>query len=376
MPFISRKDKLQLSKEESEKINKIAKTRTEKKSKIERAKMISDYNYGKTISEIARGLHTNRPKVERCINKALSFGIEAALEDLPGKGKKQTIDMDARTYFLSIACTKPKELGFASEHWTMGTLAKYIRDNCEKAGYPSLKKLARGTASKILNRSNIKPHKTSYYLEKKDPDFDVKMQEVLHVYKEVEIYKESQSEEYVAVLSYDEKPGIQALGNVSIDLPPSPNKYSTWAKDYEYKRHGTLSLLASIDLISGKVYGKVFDKHRSSEFVDFLKGLNQEYASDKPIKIILDNHSAHISKETMRYLSSVPSRFKFVFTPVHASWLNIIEMFFSKMARTFLRGIRVSSKQELKNRILQYIEEINQTPVVFTWRWKMNEVTL
>jgi len=120
--------------------------------------------------------------------------------------------------------------------------------------------------------------------------------------------------------------------------------------------------------MNGKIYAKVFDKHRSVEFIDFLKDLNEAYAKDSIIKIILDNHSAHISKETMKYLNSVPNRFKFVFTTVHASRLNIIEMFFSKMARSFLRGVRVFSKNELKSRILKYIEELNQSPVIFTWK--------
>ena len=128
--------------------------------------------------------------------------------------------------------------------------------------------------------------------------------------------------------------------------------------------------------MNGKIYAKVFDKHRSVEFIDFLKDLNEAYNKDSIIKIILDNHSAHISKETMKYLNSVPNRFKFVFTPVHASWLNIIEMFFSKMARSFLRGVRVISKNELKSRILKYIEELNQSQVIFTWKWKMDQIKL
>jgi transposase len=284
--------------------------------------------------------------------------------------------MNARTWFLSIACLKPKELGFASEFWTTGALAKYTRENCEKAGHSCLKKLSKGTVSKILNKSDIKPHKTSYYLEKRDPNFDTKMAEVLHIYKEVEVYRSNKEEDCIAFLSYDEKPGIQAIGNTAPDLPPSAGKHSTWAKDYEYKRFGTVSLLASIDLINGKIHSQVFDRHRSREFIDFLKVLDKAYSQNTTIKIILDNHSSHVSKDTIKYLNSVPNRFKFIFTPKHASWLNIIEMFFSKMARSFLRGIRVKSKDEIKSRILKYIEELNQSPVIFTWKWKMNEVRL
>ena len=92
--------------------------------------------------------------------------------------------------------------------------------------------------------------------------------------------------------------------------------------------------------------------------------------------MILDNHSSHISKETRSYLKTIPDRFEFIFTPTHASWLNLIEMFFSKMARSFLRGIRVSSKSELKQRILQYLDEVNSIPTIFRWKWKMDEISI
>jgi len=180
---------------------------------------------------------------------------------------------------------------------------------------------------------------------------------------------------YVAVLSYDEKPGIQAIQNIAPELPPVPGKHPSIGRD-EYKRHGVVSLLAAIDLISGHIHGDVQDRHRSAEFVEFLKKLDRFYTPGIKIRIILDNHSAHISKETKRYLSSVPNRFDFIFTPTHGSWLNIIETFFSKATRSFLRAIRVKSKSELKERILQYIDEVNRMPVVFKWKYKMDQITI
>lgn len=373
MPFVSRKEKLKISEEEKKMLEECARSRTEKKSRVERAGVLLLYYAGKTISEIARSIHTNRPKVERCVKKALQFGVDTALVDLPRKGKPAEIGMDARSWFLSIACMKPKDLGFASELWTTKALAQYAREHCEDAGHHCLKNLSKGTVSKILNKSDVRPHKVSYYLERRDAEHSVKMSQVLHVYKDVEIYRES-GKDGVAILSYDEKPGIQAIGNVAPDLPPVSGRHTTWSKDHEYKRHGTVSLLSSIDLLSGKIHSKVFDRHRSREFVDFLKSLDGSYSKDVVIKIILDNHSAHTSKETAKYLDSVPGRFRFVFTPKHASWLNMIEMFFSKMTRSFLRHIRVASKEELKQRMLKYIDEVNQSPVVFKWHWKMDEI--
>jgi len=186
------------------------------------------------------------------------------------------------------------------------------------------------------------------------------------------VKKKENEEIKTVIISYDEKPGIQAIGNVYPDLMPVEGHYSTIARDYEYKRHGNLSLLAGIDLISGKIHYKVFEKHRSCEFIEYLKELKLIYPEEK-IVIIQDNYKVHTSSETQKYLETIPEKFEFVFTPKHASWLNIIESFFSKMARSVLRGIRVDSINELRERISQYINQINEKPVLFEWRYKMEE---
>ena len=206
-------------------------------------------------------------------------------------------------------------------------------------------------------------------------DFETKMAEVLCVCREVVVLRQGEgSATNVAVISYDEKPGIQAIGNTAPDLPPEPGTHSTFARDHEYKRHGTLSLLAGIDLLTGKVHASVEDRHRSREFVGFLKKIDAAYPADTAIKLILDNHSAHVSKETKAWLATRPQgRFSFVFTPKHGSWLNLVEGFFSKMARSMLRHIRVASKAELKTRLLAYLDELNRDPVIHTWTYKIGE---
>lgn len=195
------------------------------------------------------------------------------------------------------------------------------------------------------------------------------MDQVLEVYKKAQELRENgKREQKIAILSYDEKPGIQALGNRSEDLLPVAGIHTFIARDPEYVRYGTVSLMAGIDLVEGEVHGRVVDRHKSKEFVEFLKGLDERYPKDWTIWLILDNHSIHISKETNRYLAMVPERFRFIFTPKHGSWLNLIESFFSKLARTMLRGIRVASKDEMKQRILKYLQEVNENPVVFCWK--------
>ena len=175
-------------------------------------------------------------------------------------------------------------------------------------------------------------------------------------------------------LSYDEKPGIQAIGSTCPDLNPTL-EHGFVSRDSEYVRHGTLSLLAAIDLLTGEAIPMVSETHKSSDFVAFLKKLDNHYSKQDRIRIILDNHSAHTSKETRNFLATMPEgRFEFIFTPKHGSWLNMIESFFSKLTKQMLRGIRVNSKEELKERIYQYFEEINQEPVIYHWTYKLDEI--
>lgn len=375
MVFARRKANLILSEEDRSRLETISKSRTEKKQYVERSQILLMYAKGEAVLSIARETGLHRNTVNNCISKALEFGPMAALNDLPRKGRKPSISQAARAWVISLACQKPKELGYPHEMWTLLLLSEHARENCQEAGHPSLLSVRRGTICKILNKREIQPHKMNYYLEKRDEFFEEKMNQVLFVYKEVELLRENNQDQYsVAIVSYDEKPGIQALENIAPDRPPKPGKYSRLGRDYEYKRHGTVSLMGAIDLLDGHVHGMVADRHRSAEFVEFLKGLDVYYQDRDKIRVILDNHSAHISKETRKYLETVPNRFEFIFTPTHGSWLNLIECFFSKMARTFLRGIRVKSKQELKDRILEWVKFVNDRPVIFKWKYLLEKV--
>src|SRR6202795_523277 len=321
--------------------------------------------------------------VQRCVERALGYGPLAAIEDRPRPGKEPVITPEAKAWLVSLACDKAKEHGYPHELWTTRLLARHAREHGPTSGHECLAKLVQGTVCKILGQEEIKPHKVRYYLERRDAEFEQKMAEVLCVYREVQVLKKAaakskktsnKSRKPVAIVSYDEKPGIQAVATTSPDLPPVPGTYATFSRDHEYKRHGTLSLLAGIDLLTGKVHALVKDRHRSREFVEFLKLLNTAYPAGTAIKVILDNHSAHISRETQAWLApQAAGRFAFTFPPKPGSWLNLIEGFFSKFARSVLRHIRVASKQELKERIMAGIEEDRKSVVVHTWSYKLKK---
>jgi transposase len=357
----------------------IARSRTEPASRVERARMLLAYRQDPSFFAVGRALGVHHQTVQRCIERAAADGVMAALADLPRPGREPTITAAAKAWLVALACRKAKELGYPHEVWTTRLLARHAREHGPQEGHACLAKLAQGSVCKILGEREIKPHKVRYYLERRDPAFKEKMAQVLCVYREVKILKETataakaEPSEAVAIISYDEKPGIQAIAATAPDLPPEPGVRATFARDHEYRRLGTVSLLAGIDLVTGKVHALVKDRHRSREFIEFLKLIDAAYPADTAIKLILDNHSAHISRETKAWLAQQPAgRFEFTFTPKHGSWLNLVEGFFSKLARSALRQIRVASKQELKDRIMAAMDDFNRHPVVHTWSYKLD----
>lgn len=374
---------VELSDNERDYLASLIKTRTIQAQTVDRARMLLWKSEGRTYSDIADALEVSVPTVRRCVERFHTYGMDPALSDDDRSGRPVEITDDAKAWIISIACRKPCEPGYAAELWTLAALHKHIQNFADDAGFPRLKTVTKPWLQKYLKQMDIKPFKIRYYLERKDPDFENKMHNVLLVYKQVQMQFDEnggiiipEDGHMTHTVSYDEKPGIQATANKYPDHNPTEENGFV-RRDYEYVRMGTISLLAGIDLLTGEAVPLVSDTHKSSDFVSFLKILDAKYPEGDTIRLILDNHSAHTSKETRLYLATLSEdRFVFVFTPTHASWLNMIESFFSKMTRQMLKGIRVNSKAELTQRIYQYFDEINADPVVYHWTYKMDEIDL
>ena len=353
--------------------------RTIQAQTVNRARILLLKADGHSIDDIADKVGMNRKSVMLCLSKFKKGGIENALFDAPGRGRNAEITDEEKAWIINIACQRPADFGYAAETWTYAKLTSHINKTAEAAGYVRLSTIHKSTIHTILDEADIKPHKITYYCENRDPDFDSKMHNVLLVYKQLQMqFDESGNlisfeEIPVHVLSYDEKPGLQAIATTSEDLRPDEN-HATISRDYEYRRLGTVSLLAAIDLQTGEAIPLVRDKHSSKEYIEFLKLLDEKYPKGDKIRLVLDNLKVHTSDETRRYLATVPGRFEFVFTPKHGSWLNMIEGFFSKMTRQMLRGIRVKTKDELVSRIYQYFAEVNEEPVVFHWKYNLDDI--
>ena len=339
---------LVLSSEDHKWLETIVRTRTLQAQVVTRARILLLKEAGDSVDAIAEKVDLNRNSVLLCLKKYKAGGVENAIYDAPGRGRNAQITDDEKAWIINVACQKPKEYGYSAETWTYA-------------------------------KAKIKPFRIQYYCENRDPEFESKMHQVLYVYKQIEMLFDENGELYIPAgeqdihtVSYDEKPGIQAIATTAPDLPPDSD-HGAIKRDYEYKRLGTISLLAAIDLLTGEAIPLVRDTHKSDDFIDFLKILNERYPQGDTIQVILDNHSVHTSKKVQQFLATIPGRFVFIFTPKHGSWLNMIEGFFGKMTRQMLRGIRVSTKQELVDRIYKYFDEVNETPVVYHWKYKMDE---
>ena len=350
-----RKTYLPLSDEDRDYLKALSKKRTIQAQVVDRARILLYKADGMTFQQIADKLAISTATVRLCISKFQKGGLDAALFDVQRPGRPSEITDDAKAWMIHIACQRPTELGYAQELWTLTSLHKYIQKHAEEAGYPRLSTVTKPYIQKFLKEQDMKPFKIEYYYEKRDPDFESKMHEILLVYKQIKMQFNKNGvliipDDYklTIAVSYNENSDIQTISNTAPDLRPT-SEHGEVYRDAEYKRLGTLSLLAGIDLLTGEANPSVNETPNHSDFIEFLKILDKKYPSQDTIRIILDNHSTHTSKETRRFLDTMPKGcFKFVFTPKHGSWLNVIKSFFSKMTRQMLRRIRVNTKQELE----------------------------
>jgi hypothetical protein len=338
-------------------LRSIAQSRTGPASRVERARILLAYREDRSFFAVGRALELHHQTVQRSVERVVAEGRMAAPDDSPRRGREPSSTLEAKAWLVLLACRKAKGLGYPHELWTTRLLVSHAREHGPAEGQPCLAYLAQGTVCEILDQERVKPHKVRYYLEQRDPDFAEKMAEVLCVYRQVKILKMAavasrrKPGDVVAIISYDE-PGIQAIATTAADMPPEPGVHPTFAREHEYKRHGTVSLLAGIDLVTGKADALVKDRYRSREFIECLKAARRCLSGQNG-----DQADPRQSFRALRQRDQSPGRraactraSKFTFTPNHGSWLNLVEGFFSKLTRSVLRHIRVASKQELKDR--------------------------
>ena len=262
-----------LADDDYEYLQSLVRQRTIQAQVVDRAKMLIYKAQGCASQAIADRLDVNIKTVNLCLKKFKSSGIQAALFDEQRRGRPVEITDDAVAWIINIACQRPADLGYSQELWTLKNLHAHIRNNAQEAGFSRLATITKPMVQKILSRNELKPFKIKYYCEKRDPDFEQKMHDVLLVYTQVSLQFDEngdimipENEPMVHTVSCDEKPGIQAIATTGADLRPTTETGCVY-RDAEYKRLGTLSLLAGIDLLTGIAVPVVSETHKSSDFI-------------------------------------------------------------------------------------------------------------
>lgn len=365
------KKTIKLTEDELSEVGTILKGRAQSHTSFRNATILKLAHEGKTPSEIASEVKLSRQSIHKVINKYLQHGIASCWADLERSGRPITISDDAKGYVIELACTNPKDLGYKHELWSINLLREYIKNHCSDKGFTELSNVSKSTVWKILNKS--KPQNIKYYLERTDDSSTDNVNNVLVLYKAINLAIEHNLKDAYYRVSYDDESLVKRrLSSHAGSLANAQNL--TTSRDSEIKRHGSLYLLAAINLISGKVTAVVREHHRSYEFVDFLKLLDKTYAKEKLIKVALDSHRLTCSKETQAFIQSTNSRFEFVMNPKHGAWLNMIEAWFAKVIRILLQSIKVANEKELEYRITECIDLINDCQEAPRWKCQTNEV--
>src|SRR6266404_40772 len=295
---------------------------------------------GRSDSAIACQLQVNRHTVILWRQRFLQEGKESLWEVAPGRGRKPTFGPEKIQAIVKATLqTKPKGM----TQWSCRLMA-------ENQG------LSKSTVSNIWRSHNLKPHRVKTFKLSRDPQFLEKLTDVVGLYLN--------PPEKAVVLCVDEKSQIQALDRTQPGLPMKKGRCGTMTHDY--KRHGTTTLFAALEVLQGRVIGQCMARHRHQEFIRFLNKINRETPGGRELHLIVDNYATHKHPRVRAWLER-HKRFHFHFTPTSASWLNAVEGFFAKLTRQRLRRGVFKGIVDLQTAISRFLAETNQNPKPFTW---------
>ena len=333
---------IRLTDRERSDLEQIINKRTSPQQMVLRSKIILLTAEGLAVEEIMSKLETSKLTISKWKKRYITHGLPGLL-DRSRPGKPVKYGPEIRHQIAAMACNPPE----GQTNWT-------IRDLAEHMG------VDRGLVERVLKDQAIKPHLVKYYHHSNDPEFEEKMLDIIGLYLN--------PPDNAVVLSVDEKTGIQALDRTQSVLPLQPHG-KVKNIPFEYKRLGTTSLLAALEVHQGKVTGKCENHHTHQEFLSFLQHLEKTYRKkDREIHIICDNYSAHRHQRVKEWVAAQPNVI-IHFTPTHASWLNQIEIWFSIMSRKVLKQGIFKSIPDLINKIKQFIKNYNNTAQPFAWTY-------
>ncbi|QQK77795.1 IS630 family transposase [Salicibibacter cibarius] len=313
---------------------------------------------GQSIAKVARQQQTSKKTVRKWRDRFMSDGVEG-LRDQPRPGAPPTYTIEERCEVIAIACDAPKHYGFGERpQWTLDLLVETIEAEHD------LKPMSRSSIHRTLIHNDLKPHKFQMWLHSKDPHFKEKVNSI------VSLYLNPPAD--TRVLCIDEKTGIQALERKYETKRPKPGV--TGRFEHEYMRHGTQSLFASFDIQTGEVFAQCRSGRKAEDIQAFMEDLAEHYQDDTNITVIWDNLNIHYDGPSQRWTTfnqGHANTFTFVYTPIHASWMNQIDIFFSILQRRCLKHASFHSVQDLAEKVMAFIHRWNETDGhPFEWMFK------
>ena len=308
---------------------------------VERARIVLASAEGIGGNDICTTLAVSRPTVSRWLDRYAAEGIAGLVEDKPRSGRPKVLDAAAAADVITKTLEEQPPDG--GTHWSGRLMAKTVG-------------VHQSTVARLWKAHGLKPHRVAYFKISTDPEFVAKLRDVVGLYLD--------PPKRAVVFAFDEKSQIQALDRTQPGLPLKKGRAGTFTHDY--KRHGTTTLFAALNVASGEIQHACLPRHRRDEFLRFMTRLERRVAKGLSLHVILDNYATHKTPEVHQWLRRHP-RVHFHFTPTSASWLNLVERFFSELTTRQLRRLAVTSVDELIAAIHEYIARRNDHLQPFTW---------
>ena len=332
---------LRVTDEQQQELSKWAASRTLPAGDVFRARLILALADGQSYSQIMKTLRTTAPTISRWKKRFKEDGL-AGLEPQHKGSQPRVADAYTQARIARKTQQKPTD---GSTHWSCRKMAEALG-------------LSKSTVQRVWAQARLKPHRLDCYMASNDPDFEKKAADIIGLYMK--------PPQHAAVFCVDEKTAIQALDRLDPVLPLSPGRAERHG--FEYYRHGTLSLYAALDVKTGVVHGMTAARHTAQDFIAFLEGLVARSQWAQEIHVVLDNLSAHKTKDVEQFLEQHP-QISFHFTPTYSSWLNQVELWFAKIQRDVIaRGV-FTSVADLGNKLRKYIRAYAKSARPFRWTY-------
>jgi transposase len=320
----------------------------------DRAQIVLRWADGYAVAEIAKAAGTTRPTVYKWVNRFLGGGL-AALEDQASSGRPPSVPGEVRARILALTrMAPPAETGLT--HWSSYEMAKYLRRHEDIS-------VSHNFIAVLWRDNDLKPHRQGTFKVSRDPEFTAKVIDIVGLYLSPPTG--------AVVLSYDEKTQVQALQRTQPLLPVDFGK--TEKRTHDYKRHGTTNLFAALDVLTGRVIGRCFERKRTTEFLRFMNEVIRKQPKGREIHVVLDNLSTHNNADVDAWLAKHPD-VTFHFTPVGSSWINQIENWFGIATRQAIRRGSFASLAQLIRKIGDYIDHWNEDAEPFEWTATADEI--